>query len=324
LIYVAADSLKDTKIPRREFLKLMGAGALFLGLGAFGISNLLKTASAINASNMSKINNLVDIPEAELVEALDKFGVLKLYPTKTGGLEWFSDKWKNGQSRTLQEGNTDPYDSRFSWSCGQPNVGFKIVGDGQAYVTSYTDSARLFVNGPWINTEMTIYMKGRNMSDIQLRSRSNHQKECGFGNYLVKYHNVNKKASVEVEPLHPIYQRHLGEVPFNGFSLDKWIGFKQITRTVENNKVKVEGYMNLSESSQNNWKKLTEYTFDGTNTNIILVDYEPYRQASIDKGDMTANDINKGCLFLPCGQHCWVRINKSNQTRLKWFSVREI
>ena len=45
------DSLKDKPISRREFLKLMGAGSLFLGLGAFGIPNILKNireASAIN------------------------------------------------------------------------------------------------------------------------------------------------------------------------------------------------------------------------------------------------------------------------------------
>jgi len=52
----------------------MAAGSLFLGLSAFGISNVLKPVSAINTTNMSKINNLeirpfhVNIPEAELVE----------------------------------------------------------------------------------------------------------------------------------------------------------------------------------------------------------------------------------------------------------------
>ena len=45
------DSLKDKQFSRREFLKLLGAGSLFLGLGAFGIPNILKNireASAIN------------------------------------------------------------------------------------------------------------------------------------------------------------------------------------------------------------------------------------------------------------------------------------
>jgi hypothetical protein len=87
------DSLKDKQISRRQFVKLMGAGSLFLGLGAFGISNVLKTireASAItasaqgtNATNATNAtgasaappsNNLdirpfhVNVPEAELTE----------------------------------------------------------------------------------------------------------------------------------------------------------------------------------------------------------------------------------------------------------------
>jgi Ni,Fe-hydrogenase I small subunit len=37
------DSLKDNKISRRQFIKLVGAGTLFIGLGAFGIPNLLKS-----------------------------------------------------------------------------------------------------------------------------------------------------------------------------------------------------------------------------------------------------------------------------------------
>ena len=42
--------MKDNKISRRQFIKLVGAGTLFFGLGAFGIPNLLKNireASAI-------------------------------------------------------------------------------------------------------------------------------------------------------------------------------------------------------------------------------------------------------------------------------------
>jgi pimeloyl-ACP methyl ester carboxylesterase len=88
------DSLKDKPISRREFLKLMGAGSLFLGLGAFGIPNILKNireASAINqtappilqenmsnnkniTNNMNNLNNSdirpfhINIPEEELIE----------------------------------------------------------------------------------------------------------------------------------------------------------------------------------------------------------------------------------------------------------------
>lgn len=89
------DSLKDKQFSRREFLKLLGAGSLSLGVGIFGISNILKTfreASALtqgisppvlqgNMSNNKNItnnmNNLsnsdirpfhINIPEEELIE----------------------------------------------------------------------------------------------------------------------------------------------------------------------------------------------------------------------------------------------------------------
>ena len=88
------DSLKDKQFSRREFLKLLGAGSLSLGVGIFGISNILKTfreASALNetaspvlpgnmsnnkniTNNMNKINNSdirpfhVNVPEEELIE----------------------------------------------------------------------------------------------------------------------------------------------------------------------------------------------------------------------------------------------------------------
>ncbi|HET6716200.1 MAG TPA: epoxide hydrolase N-terminal domain-containing protein, partial [Nitrososphaeraceae archaeon] len=88
------DSLKYKQFSRREFLKLLGAGSLSLGVGIFGISNILKTfreASALtqgtspvlqgNMSNNKNItnnmNNLntsdirpfhVNIPEEELIE----------------------------------------------------------------------------------------------------------------------------------------------------------------------------------------------------------------------------------------------------------------
>ena len=89
------DSLQDKQFSRREFLKLLGAGSLSLGVGIFGISNILKTfreASALtqgisspvlqgNMSNNKNItnnmNNLsnsdirpfhINIPEEELIE----------------------------------------------------------------------------------------------------------------------------------------------------------------------------------------------------------------------------------------------------------------
>ena len=88
------DSLKDKQFSRREFLKLLGAGTLSLGVGIFGISNILKTFRETSAltqgtspvlqgnmsnnknitNNMNNLNNSdirpfhINIPEEELIE----------------------------------------------------------------------------------------------------------------------------------------------------------------------------------------------------------------------------------------------------------------
>jgi pimeloyl-ACP methyl ester carboxylesterase len=89
------DILKDKQFSRREFLKLLGAGSMSLGVGIFGISNILKTfreASALTqgtspavlqgnmsnnkniTNNMNNLNNSdirhfhINIPEEELIE----------------------------------------------------------------------------------------------------------------------------------------------------------------------------------------------------------------------------------------------------------------
>jgi hypothetical protein len=47
------NNFDEKKIPRKDFLKIMGAGSLFVGLGALGIPNIIKNireASALTAS----------------------------------------------------------------------------------------------------------------------------------------------------------------------------------------------------------------------------------------------------------------------------------
>ena len=118
------DSLKDKPISRREFLKLMGAGSLFLGLGAFGIPNILKNireASAMNQTappvlqeNMSKnknitnnMNNLnnsdirpfhVNVPEEELIELRRRINATR-WPEK----ETVTDQMQGVQLATIQK-----------------------------------------------------------------------------------------------------------------------------------------------------------------------------------------------------------------------------
>jgi pimeloyl-ACP methyl ester carboxylesterase len=118
------DSLKDKQFSRREFLKLLGAGSLFLGLGAFGIPNILKNireASAINqtappvlpgvmnntnitSNNMNKINSSdirpfqVNIPETELIELRRRINATR-WPDR----ETVTDSSQGVQLATMQK-----------------------------------------------------------------------------------------------------------------------------------------------------------------------------------------------------------------------------
>ncbi len=118
------DSLKDKQISRRQFVKLMGVGSLFFGLGAFGISNVLKTireASAIKeavppvlqgainnnktiSNDTSKINNLdirpfhVNFPEAELTELRRR-----IIATRWPERETVTDQSQGVQLATIQK-----------------------------------------------------------------------------------------------------------------------------------------------------------------------------------------------------------------------------
>ena len=126
--------MKDKQFSRREFLKLLGAGSLSLGLGIFGISNILKNireASALNetappvlpgvmnntnitSNNMNKINNSdirpfhVNFPEEELIELRRRIKATR-WPEKetvtdqTQGvqLQLFRNSLTTGQPNTI-------------------------------------------------------------------------------------------------------------------------------------------------------------------------------------------------------------------------------
>src|SRR6187200_1150084 len=117
------DSLKYKQFSRREFLKFLGAGSLSLGVGIFGISNILKTfreASAINQTappvlqgNMSNNKNItnnmnnnlnnsdirpfhVNVPEEELIELRTRINATR-WPEK----ETVTDQMQGVQLGTI-------------------------------------------------------------------------------------------------------------------------------------------------------------------------------------------------------------------------------
>jgi len=271
---------------------------------------------------------------------LDKYGILVKNKTKSGGLEWFADAWNNGHSRNLNDGDVDPYDSKFKYTTGSPEFPITIDGAGLVKLRATTPmtSVRFWVTGPWTNTEMTIYVKRVAVcANMQMRSRSKHSQSdsenCLWGNYDTNWNIDDGNVKSEVEVTHPVYARTVNQNPFVGKTIptDRYVGFKQVTRTVTNSKVLVKGYSNYSSTqdsspgnqAQSDWHKDIEYTYDGTNATAVSDDPNIFSFCGTS-GDNLLGNLTANTLWLSAGNYCWVRINNATQFNLRWFSVREI
>lgn len=335
----ADDCRLNEKISRRDFLKLIFSAPLAITL--LPLIQLTRVFGS-NVSNANVINPY-------RVGELDKFGIKQFYSTKENGLEWFAD-WD--KARTISKGDFDPYDSRF----GIDNGSDLKIEDGKAKIRGFSSARRFYVKGPWLNTEQTIYIRlnsdGGKASSIQLRSRSNHhgtlllpypnvleidkgggnydKASCGFAGYLFKWGEGEpiNFASIELEVIHALYRRDLIKVPLPfTIPIGEYVGYKTITKTLENGYVKLEGWTNIDVSSQDNWKKTAEFTFDGKNSTVsddVLIKHQIWTDYCKDKGDKISGDLNNHQIWNKPSYWNWIRINNAENIDLKFYSVREI
>ena len=272
----------------------------------------------------------------------DVFGVRKIFPTKSGGTEWFSSLWSNGHSRDVGPNGFDSDDPNFGYLDEQPVPNpITINGDGTCSLNNHASGGhRMFVKGTWTNTEQTIYFKlrtgGVNPTNLDLRSRSNHHGanyepygydavndiSCGFGNYMIKWDRVANRARNLIEVVHAFY----GTV--SGFdctfpTVNTWCGFKQITRTVGTTVVD-QGYINYDINNQNAWTKVAEFIYTGSNVTIDTSALGAEIAACTSAGDSIAGDVNNHTFWPNPGHWCWCRIDGGQNMDLKFYSVREI
>jgi len=270
--------------------------------------------------------------------SLDIFGVLQLNSTISGGKTWYSTSWNNGVKRKIGENEWDPYDNRFGYTNGK---GMIINGDGTATIRDFHTNHRMYVDGPWLNTEQTIYVLIRGQaSSIQLSSRANHHGvkhlpygwlltpkavSCGFGNYSAIWRLHEQRVSVELEIIHDLYRRHLAEKASQPIRPSKWLGFKTVIKTHGGNKIKFEAY-NITDGTQD-WTKSTEFLFDGSNAPVLdktIAKFQFNLDYCKDKGDKISGNLNSNQIWNKCGKWNYVRINDAEDVDLKWYSVREI
>jgi hypothetical protein len=109
--------------------------------------------------------------------------MLTLSPTV--GDSWFSTAWGNNKPRTFANNPVDQYDSRFLTG----RLAAKQLSiDGQG-TTTITEPTRMFVSCSWLNTQTVVfvYVPKETNGVLSLRSRSNHETKCRFGDYVIIY-----------------------------------------------------------------------------------------------------------------------------------------
>lgn len=230
---------------------------------------------------------------------------------------WTCEAWNNGKVRTFITNKTgeDPFDSRFIVDRNGSNM--TIDGKG---VATLDDSTRLFVSGPWTNTKMKaeFFVSPSTIGVISMRSRSNHETKCCFGDYLVRW-DIGGKNQVRTgkEPVHPLY---IGYHGVNAFECPRntWFELKQITKTVGDTVV-VQGYVD--------GKMATSGIDDGNWPGIPKVGQPLWKtiEPCKGKGDRIPENLDKP--FLGPGNHCWIRcdINTAHDAlKVRNYTVKEI
>lgn len=229
-----------------------------------------------------------------VAQCTDAFGILQIYQTQPGTIEWTSAHWDNGIPRTIKYA-ADPYDPT-GWTedhSGSTN-GFKIDGNGIMNMSG--GSPRFHINSllnkkvpaqHFLNTEFTAYYRrigttgpayGGMVAGARsgpLGHASQGGNDCDATTYYARFRH-DGKWDFEKELKHPASDYwsgsgfHKQDPLWGGMPMpeNKWIGMKYIVYNTDNNsKVKLELYIDTISNGDpitgGYWEKVGEVTDEG-------------------------------------------------------------
>lgn len=276
----------------------------------------------------------------------DVFGITKLYETTSGGREWFSTCWANGNKRTLvavkwENEHDDPE--------GQARGSGTFMIDGKGITKVTGRRPRFYVydrakKKSWNNLEMTCYCKrvsetSGSIHDFRLAARTNHQDESicnSYGQGYIFEFNYNGRIQFRKEIFHDIYAdpepRELRDKKWWDTSdkelpKNKWIGMKFVIRTCDDRKhVQLEGYRDITNCEDGgSWgeKALIKYKDEGNWTSNEITDDILEECKNNDRCKDKLNGRRAPIVTRP-GISCYLRTDFVSEARFKNFSIREI
>ena len=204
--------------------------------------------------------------------AADPFGVAELYPTVSGGTEWFSHFDSPAHTATWGD---DPYDSWLHWKGAAT---YSIDGAGNLSVSGSTP--RIYIYDPaqakqFRDVEMTVYAKrvaddGTAYAGIVGVARTNHMfdttKLCDTRGYgaRVRYDGT---VDFDKETSHPNATAAASKPLFTGgMPKNQWIGYKHLVYDLPNGHVMNEVWVDLTDGANGGaWQKVNSFEDTGAN-----------------------------------------------------------
>jgi hypothetical protein len=238
------------------------------------VGDVLKTDSISSDNSVSQVNS----KSADEKKSFDKFGVVKIYPTKKGGEQWYIKSDPNSDPRfSPQTTMTKNSDGSFKIKSTKVRIGvftssgfhpenIKTLNHNKIALAGYMQSPN-----DWKNVEITGYVKlnsGNNDNFVWYARGGRH---TGFGSPEgcegVAYKGglfYSGATRWEKE------QWHSGGYVFGEFGKNigpikgKWVGFKVIMyNVVQDHKTVVKLELWVDKNNNNNWIKAAEKTDKG-------------------------------------------------------------
>ena len=238
------------------------------------VGDVLKTDSISSDNSVSQVNS----KSADEKKSFDKFGVVKIYPTKKGGEQWYIKSDPNSDPRfSPQTTMTKNSDGSFKIKSTKVRMGvftssgfhpenIKTLNHNKIALAGYMQSPN-----DWKNVEITGYVKlnsGNNDNFVWYARGGRH---TGFGSPEgcegVAYKGglfYSGATRWEKE------QYHSGGYVFGEFGKNigpikgKWVGFKVIMyNVVQDHKTVVKLELWVDKNNNNNWIKAAEKTDKG-------------------------------------------------------------